>query len=164
MSPVADDVFTAWELRVSPIHGTGVFAVRGIKAGTQVLEYKGEKITKTESLRRSGVRRAANAEAPVFLFELDADFDLDGDVPDNPAKFMNHSCEENCEVVRTAGKLWIKALRDIVAGEELTFDYGFSPESFFEHKCRCGAKHCLGYIVARHARLKIRTLLARSKK
>src|SRR5438445_8660632 len=76
--------------RRSAIHGTGGFARRAIAAGTPVIEYVGEKITKAESLRHC----EANND---YIFTLDDEFDLDGNVPWNPARFLNHSCAPNCE-------------------------------------------------------------------
>lgn len=165
----------------SPIHGTGVFALQDLRAEARLLEYKGERISKAESARREESRNAAGAgaagvrggsarrpgtdagasTASVFLFEMDEETDLDGDIPDNPAKFINHSCDENCEVILADGRLWVFAKRDIPAGTELTFDYAFPFASFFEHPCCCGAAGCPGYIVARHERTKLRRLLMR---
>ncbi|MDR1817074.1 MAG: SET domain-containing protein-lysine N-methyltransferase [Puniceicoccales bacterium] len=171
-----------FEIHKSAIHGTGVFAVRDIAAGERIGEYKGERITKKESLRRAEARVYSNAagsatdsttgsaagddaasERKIFIFSLNRRFDLDGDVPENLLRFTNHSCDENCEVVLRRGHLWLVARRDIAAGEELTFDYGFSPAGFFEHPCRCGAAGCTGYIVAKPERTRLRILLARRR-
>ena len=127
--------------RQSQIHGTGGFAARDIPSGTRVIEYVGEKITKAESLRRC----EANNE---FIFCLDDTFDLDGSVDWNPARFLNHSCEPNCETVIEDGRVWIVANRDIKAGEELTFNYCYDLEDYREYPCLCGAPQCVGYIVA----------------
>lgn len=125
----------------SAIHGTGGFARMGIGAGTQVIEYTGEKIAKHESLRRC---EAGNE----YIFSLNAESDLDGHEPENPARFLNHSCEPNCEPERVGERIWIIAKRDIRAGEELTFNYGYDLQDYREHPCRCGAPGCAGYIVA----------------
>jgi SET domain-containing protein len=152
-------------VRSSPIHGTGVFAARDICAGERLLEYKGERISKSESARREAARRAENgAQAGVFLFVLDAETDIDGDTPENTARFLNHSCEENCEVIAEDRRLWICAKRDIPAGEELTFDYAFPLSAFLEHPCHCGAAGCAGFIVARGERRKIRRMRGRMGK
>lgn len=133
---------TEWvEFRPSPIHGTGAFARRDIPAGTRVLEYRGERISKAESRRRC----AANN---VYIFALDEEHDLDGNVPWNAARFLNHSCAPNCEAVHEDGRIWITALRDIARGEELTFNYGYDLEDYRQYPCRCGASNCVGYIVA----------------
>jgi SET domain-containing protein len=125
----------------SPIHGQGGFATGLLRQGARVTEYLGERITKAESLRRC---QAQN----WFIFGLDDEFDLDGNVAWNPARFLNHSCAPNCEAVCEEGRVWIVALRDILPGEEITFNYGFDLLDYDEHPCRCGATECVGYIVA----------------
>jgi len=125
----------------SAIHGTGGYARRDITSGTRVIEYVGEKITKAESLRRC-------EQDNQYIFTLDDEFDLDGNVPWNPARFINHSCAPNCEAELDEGRVWVLALRDIKAGEELTFNYGYDLEDYREHPCRCGVPECVGYIVA----------------
>jgi hypothetical protein len=125
----------------SPIHGTGGFARRAIPAGTRLIQYVGERISKAESLRRC----EANNE---YIFTVNDDCDLDGNVPWNPARFINHSCAPNCEAEWDEGRIWIVTLRDIAAGEELSFNYGYDLEDYREHPCRCGTPECVGYIVA----------------
>jgi SET domain-containing protein len=137
------------EFRASPIHGTGGFAAQDIAASSRVIEYVGRKIDKQES------RRQCQLHNP-FIFYLDSDTDLDGQVEWNPARFLNHSCSPNCEAERIDGGIWIVAKRDIRAGEEITFNYGYDLESFRDYPCRCGAPNCVGYIVAEefHSRLR----------
>ena len=127
--------------RSSLIHGTGGFARRDVGAGTRVIEYVGERITKAESLKRC----EADNE---YIFTLDDEHDLDGNVPWNPARFINHSCAPNCEAELDEGRVWIVALRDIKAGEELTFNYNYDLVDYRQHPCRCGAPVCVGYMVA----------------
>jgi len=128
-------------LKPSSIHGTGGFAKADIPAGSRVVEYVGEKITKAESVRRCELNNE-------YIFSLGDEFDLDGNVPSNPARFLNHSCAPNCEAELVEGRIWIVAKRDIGAGEELTFNYGYDLDGYKEHLCRCGAPDCVGYIVA----------------
>ena len=132
---------TMLQFRTSAIHGTGGFAAEPIRAGTLVIEYIGEKITKAESVLRC---EAENA----FIFELDDEWDIDGAVEWNSARFLNHSCAPNCDAELIDGHLWIVARRDIAAGEELTFNYGYDSEDYQEHPCACGAPECVGYVVA----------------
>ena len=127
--------------RRSRIDGAGGFARKDILAGTRAIEYVGAKITKAESLRRC---EASNA----CIFSLDGAHDLDGNAPWNPARFLNHSCAPNCEAKLADDRIWIVALRDIPAGEELSFNYGYDLQDYREHPCRCGAPECVGYIVA----------------
>jgi uncharacterized protein len=127
----------------SAIHGRGGFAAVDIPSGTPIIRYIGEKITKAESLRRC-------ENENEYIFELDATHDLDGNVEWNPARLINHSCAPNCEseLDEDKAEIWILALRDIRAGEELTFNYCYGLEDFEEHLCRCGAGDCVGYMVA----------------
>lgn len=125
----------------SAIHGTGGFANVDIVAGTRAIEYVGERITKAESLCRCESNNK-------YIFSLDETYNLDGNVPWNPARFLNHSCDPNCEAKPDGGCIWIVARRDIRAGEEITFNYGYDLEDYREHPCRCGVADCAGYIVA----------------
>ena len=129
------------EIRGSAIHGHGGFAVTDIPSGTLVLEYVGQRIDKAEALRRCEMDNR-------FIFCLDDEWDLDGDTPDNPARFVNHSCHPNCEAQGIAGQIWLVAVRPIRAGEEITFNYGYDLENCREHPCHCGAANCVGFIVA----------------
>jgi hypothetical protein len=128
-------------VRQSTIHGTGAFARRDLLQGAKVIEYVGEKISKGESARRID----ADNE---YIFTLDDEFDLDGKVAWNPARFINHSCTPNCEAEVDGHEVWIIALRDLRAGEELTFNYGYDLENYREYPCRCGAPECVGFMVA----------------
>ena len=85
---------------------------------------------------------------------------------ENPARFINHACDENCETAWNPRerRLEIRALRDLAAGEELSIDYGFGLAGFFEHPCRCGKKGCVGYIVARPLRPALLRKLAAARR
>lgn len=140
------------EIRKSPIHGQGVFASRKIRKGTRIIEYVGERIDKEESNRR-GLELFEESRktggASVYIFDLNKKWDLDGNKPYNDARLINHSCEPNCEMVNEDDHLWLHSLRDILPGEEITFDYGYDIEHFLDHPCRCGTPACVGYIVSR---------------
>jgi SET domain-containing protein len=129
------------ELRPSPIHGSGAFALQAIPAGTRIIEYLGERIAKAESLRRC-------AGGNHGIFHLDDQWDVDGNGEKNPARFLNHSCAPNCHAEGLDGGVWILAQRDIARGEELSFNYGYDLCELEEHPCRCGANQCVRYIVA----------------
>lgn len=146
----------------SPIHGKGLYARCDIPDGTRVIEYVGEKITKAEAERREQRRRAAQqrgAEAGVSIFQLNGRYDLDGRVPGNVARLMNHSCQPNCRADNIRGRIWLVARRDILAGEELSFDYGYALEHWALHPCRCGKPRCAGYIVGAAQRWRLRRKL-----
>lgn len=140
------------EVRGSAIHGRGVYATTFIPKETKIIEYVGELIDKEESERR-GVSQHAKSlqtgDAAVYIFTLSWKYDIDGDVPWNTARLINHSCNPNCEAWIDGQKIYIHSLCDINAGEELTFDYGFDVDCYEDHPCLCGKDGCIGYIVGR---------------
>ena len=140
-NPGESSVADGLRFAASAIHGTGVFATRAFAAGEQVLEYVGEGISQEESRRRG---EAENG----FIFRLDEERDLDGNVDWNPARFVNHSCTPNCDAENADGRIFIVARRDIAAGEEITFNYGYDLDDYREYPCRCGSPECVGYMVA----------------
>jgi len=155
------------EVRDSPIHGRGIYASRDIPSGTRIIEYEGERITKAESERRDearAARAAAGGDPCVYIFEINKRHDLDGHMAWNTARLINHSCDPNCESEKVRGHIWISARRDIKQGEELSFDYGFDVENWQEHPCRCGAKRCVGYIVAKSHRWRLKKRIAKQRR
>jgi len=133
----------------SQIDRQGLFATTDIPQGTRIIEYLGEKITKDES-----ARRLANYNTYIFHlnyhYDIDGDtYDIDGDTLANTARYINHSCDPNCAVETTTETIWIVALRDIQAGEELSFNYGYDAREYEKFPCHCGARNCCGYILGR---------------
>lgn len=152
--------------RRSGVHGSGVFAREFIAKGERVIEYVGERISKTEGLRREDLRLArlaAGGDGCVYVFEVTKRHDLDGDVPWNPARHINHSCAPNCESDIIRGRVWILARRDIAAGEELNYDYGFDYGEAWNHPCVCGADECATYIVTSTQRWRVRKKVASTR-
>ena len=145
-----------YEVKPSTIHGTGVFARCDIPADTVILEYLGERLTKDESDRR---RVAGN----FFVFIVTDEFDIDGTVDWNPARFINHSCAPNCGAWMEDERIWISAARDLRAGEELSFNYGYDLTDYEDHVCQCGAKECLGFMVAAEHMEEVRHREARKR-
>lgn len=140
------------EVRNSSIHGRGVYATCDIAKGDNIIEYIGELIDKDESARRANAqaaRAAKHGDAAVYIFTINDSYDLDGNLPWNTARLINHSCEPNCEAWIDGKRIHIHALRRIKKGEELSFDYGFDVETWEDHPCRCGKKACVGHIVSR---------------
>ncbi len=139
-------------VRHSTIHGRGVFAKKTIPKGTRIIEYVGEKISKSEAERRAVIpldrHKQDQTYGAVYLFELNKKHDIDGNVPYNTARHINHSCEPNAETEIICGKIWIIALRAIMKGEEITYNYSYSYEDYHEHRCYCQSQKCVGYIVA----------------
>ncbi len=154
------------EVRGSGIHGSGVCATRFIPKETQIIEYLGEWIDKRESERRGQAQHAKSldsGDAAVYIFTLSKNYDIDGNVPWNTARLINHSCSPNCEAWIIGRKIFIYSLRDIQPGEELAFDYGFDVECYEDHPCRCGAENCVGYIVSRSQWDELKKRLAETK-
>ena len=138
-------------LRRSGIHGRGVYARVDIPAGTRIIEYTGEHISNTEADRRYDDENMPRHH--TFLFILNSRTCIDAAVGGNIARFINHSCDPNCVALIEGQHIWIDALRDIRAGEELGYDYeyDFMPEYTVEdlefYGCRCGSPLCRGTIV-----------------
>ena len=155
------------ESRDSPIHGKGVYARELIPRDVRLVEYTGEKITKVEAKKREEqrlVRERKGKDSSVYIFDLNQRFDLDGRSSRNVARLINHSCEPNCRAEKIRGRIWIIARREIAAGDELTFDYGFPYKQWSQHLCRCGSKSCVGYIVTTEQRWRVRRLLKEKRK
>jgi hypothetical protein len=139
----------------SRIHGRGVYAARRIRAGERIIEYKGELITWKEADRRPP--SDPNDPHHTFFFALsDGKHVIDAAVGGNAARWINHSCDPNCETEEDEDgrRVFIQALRDIRAGEELFYDYGLivderiTPTLKRQHACHCGAKNCRGTMLA----------------
>ena len=139
------------EVRGSSIQGRGVFTRASISPGVRIIEYVGEIISAEEADRRYDDHRMERHQ--TYLFSLDDGRCIDGQVGGNMARFINHSCEPNCEAVEIEGHIWIQASRPIDAGEELTYDYAYEWQEGDEahagfYACRCGAPQCRGTILA----------------
>ena len=136
------------EVRDSRLHGLGVFAARRIPGGTRVIEYLGERVSHREADRRYGHKDAGDNH--TFLFIVDSHTVIDAGVDGNEARFMNHSCEPNCESLIENQRVYIDAIRTIGAGEELTYDYQIQrdaddpPDIDAIFACRCGLPGCRG--------------------
>lgn len=140
------------QTRRSGVHGKGVFALTDIAEGETLIEYKGEVISWKEALRRHP--HDPSQPQHTFYFHIDDGHVIDGRVQGNAARWINHSCEPNCEADETGGRVFIKALRNIHAGEELNYDYGliidepYTPALLAEFPCWCGADSCRGTLLS----------------
>ncbi len=122
----------------SHISGKGLFAAQEIKKGTRIIRYIGSKIPKGESVERL-------AQGNAYIFSFNDRYDIDGKTLKNKARYINHSCDPNCDVLITKRSIWIIALRNIQEGEDLSYNYGLTAR---QYACTCGAKKCCGYILA----------------
>lgn len=145
-------------LQDSPIHGRGVYAARDIPKETAVIQYIGDIITKAESDQRAEkVRLKAEKKGTgaVYIFTVNDKHDIDGNVARNHARYINHACVTNCEAVNIDDEIWIETTRKIKKGEELYYDYGFDYGGWEEHRCLCGSKKCVGFIVDKKHRARM---------
>ena len=136
----------------SKIHGRGVVATRDIAAGERLVEYVGEVITSSEADRRYPYDESKPHH--TFLFAVNSRKIIDASHHGNVARWINHSCDPNCEAVVEKGRVFIYSLRDIEKGEELAYDYWFvldephTKQLKAQYPCRCGSKKCRGTILA----------------
>jgi SET domain-containing protein len=142
-----------FEIRKSPMQGLGAFATRAIPAGVRLVEYGGERLTPAQAEAR--YPDGEDARHHTFLFAIDDDVVVDAAVDDYVAKWINHSCEPNCDAVIDDGRIWIETIRPIKPGEELAYDYAYvlperhTPAAKRRFPCNCGSKRCRGTILAR---------------
>lgn len=142
-----------FEIRSSPMQGLGAFASEFIPEGVRLIEYAGERLTPDQADERypdiEGERHH------TFLFAIDDDVVIDAAVNGNEARFINHSCDPNCDAVIEDGRIWIETIRDIAPGEELAYDYAYvlderhSPAAKRRFPCHCEAATCRGTILAK---------------
>jgi len=134
-------------------NGKGLYAIANIKKGTKIIDYLGKIITK----KQTEISNKFDNSKPIYLFNLNNRYDLDGDVSWNVARLINHSCSNNCDYEGKGLKLWVRTIKDIKKGEELTCDYGFSfDKDYKQFPCKCRSRHCCGYIVRQGSRWRIK--------
>ncbi len=121
-------------IRSSAIHAAGCYTTGPIRKGTQVVEYTGPRITK-----EIADEKYENSPTTYLFGVGDGSTVIDGH---GTAMFINHSCDPNCETEEIDGRVWIMAIRNIAAGEELTYDYYLYDGDEDEARCNCGAENC----------------------
>lgn len=140
------------QVRRSGVHGKGVFAVTDLAEGEAIIEYVGEIIT----WEAAQARHPHDPSDPnhTFYFHIDEQHVIDALVGGNSSRWINHSCDPNCEADEVDGRIFIKALRNIAAGEELHYDYGliiderYTPKLKAEYPCWCGSASCRQTLLA----------------
>src|SRR4029078_3534749 len=126
-------------------------ATRHIPAGVRLIEYAGERLTPTEADAR--YPDVGGEGHPTFPFSIDADVVIVAAVGGNAARFINHSCDPNCDAVIEDGRIWIETIRDIEPGEARAYDYAYvlkerhTPAAKRRYPCTCGARNCRGSIL-----------------
>ena len=154
-----------YEVRRSRIQGRGAFALRPIRKGQRIDQYIGQHISHEEADRRYDDN---DGRHHTFLFVLDEDTVIDARYGGNDARYLNHSCDPNCESLIEDDKVWIKAIKAIKPETELVYDYRFEWQDEFEpedvryYACRCGTAKCRGTIllVPRYLKATVRKWLA----
>jgi hypothetical protein len=144
----SSDAVPMYRVRRSTIHGTGAFASTDIKKGTRIAEYVGDRISHAEADRRYADK--TDDDNHTFLFTVDNRVVIDGGVGGNEARYINHSCDPNCETVIEDRKVFIEAIKSIKKGDELGYDYLIErddddpPDVDVIWACRCGSPKCRG--------------------
>ena len=156
-------------VRRSRIQGRGVFARRDIASGTRVVEYTGARITHDQA-DELYPDDDADGNHHTFLFAVDDRLVIDARTGGNEARFINHSCDPNCEVTITRRRVFIDALRDIAKGDEILYDYWYVTDDSYTlgqlrkiYPCRCGSLECRGTL-ARPPRRRAEKSRAASKR
>jgi len=141
-------------LHRSKIHGNGVAVIKPLKKGEEIVEYTGKIRTHDAVDDDYGDKD----DGHTFLFTLNDEFVIDGNIHGNIARWINHGCDPNCEAFivedpegdKRKDRVVICAKRNIIVGEELTYDYdievdeAITPEEKKLWACRCGAPNCKG--------------------
>lgn len=136
----------------SLIQGKGLFSKRKIPKGTRIIEYTGERVPVARILAEI----AEGKPASLYTFRLTESTVIDGARNGNEARLINHSCEPNCEAYLFDAQMYIYAMREIVRGEELSFDYQLTPAikgttkkaNTEAYACRCGSLSCRGTMLS----------------
>ncbi|MCC6319294.1 MAG: SET domain-containing protein-lysine N-methyltransferase [Gemmatimonadaceae bacterium] len=138
-------------VRKSSIQGRGGYATRDIRKGERIVEYLGERISWAEADRRYDDTKVKRHH--TFLFTVNKRTIIDAAFDGNDARFINHSCDPNCEAVDEQNRIFIEAIKPIRKGEELSYDYSYSrdkdttEEDEALYVCRCGTAKCRGTIL-----------------
>ena len=145
-------------VRPAPAHGLGVFATRDIPAGTRVAEYTGDRISHAEAARRYDDEGMEDVH--TLLYTVDRRTVIDGATGDGVARYVNHSCEPNCDAFLEDGRIFLETIRPVTTGTELTYDYRLRrpqplPRDWRRrYACCCGMPRCRGTMLIRPPRLR----------
>ena len=140
------------EVRKSGVHGRGVYAKGRIRKGARIIEYKGRRVPWKEAQKAPPL----DPKRPyhTMLFSLDNGDVIDAAVGGNDARWINHSCDPNCETYEEEDRIFVHALRGLQQGEELFYDYKMIPAERRtkklekEYGCLCGTAKCRGTMLA----------------
>jgi SET domain-containing protein len=134
------------KVTASGVHGRGVYAKNFIPAGTRIIEYTGRRIAWEEAEDNEN-------DSHTFIFGLEGGKVINAAIGGNEARWINHSCDPNCEAILEKGRVFIDATRDIERGEELFYDYSLEIDEPITEKakkayaCLCGSPNCRGTLL-----------------
>jgi len=140
-------------IRSSSIHAAGCYTTRPIRKGVRVCEYDGPRMSKAVADARYEDRFV------TYLFACGGNTVIDGF---GTPMFFNHCCNPNCETEDDNGRIFISTMRDIAAGEELTYEYNLYDSDEDTQDCYCGASNCRGTMFS-DLELKRRARIARKR-
>lgn len=151
----------AFVVKQSKIAGKGGFATRPIAKGERLMEYLGERVShRVADARYDDYSKRTHH---TFLFAVNRNVVIDAAVKGNEARFLNHSCDPNCEAVIERSRVFIDAIRDIRKGDELFYDYAFTRDGSETEEeeqglygCKCGTRKCRGTILAPLSKAELR--------
>ena len=135
------------EVRQSGVHGRGVYATQFISEGTRIIEYTGQRVAWEAAPDDDN-------DPHTFNFGLENGEVINAEIGGNDARWINHSCDPNCEAIEEDDRIFIYAMRDIEPGEELFYDYAMEIDEPITEKskkkfaCRCGSSNCRGTMLA----------------
>jgi uncharacterized protein len=147
MPPPIQDASPPLKVRSSGVHGRGVYATEPISKGTRIIEYTGQRISWEETADDED-------DSHTFIFGLANGEVINPEVGGNEARWINHSCDPNCEAFEEDDRIFIYAKRDITSGEELSYDYALeidepiTKKAMKEFECLCGSQRCRGTMLA----------------
>jgi len=135
------------EVRESGVHGRGVYATQLISQGTRIIEYTGQRVSWEAAPDDDN-------DPHTFNFGLENGEVINAEIGGNDARWINHSCDPNCEAIEEDDSIFIYAMRDIQPGEELFYDYAMEIDEPITEKskkkfaCHCGRSNCRGTMLA----------------
>jgi len=122
--------------------GLGLFATAPIAKGALIVEYSGRRIP-TWQAREREARTGCR-----YMFEVNSRWTVDGSTRRNIGRYANHSCRPNAESALAKGKVMLRAIKAIAAGEEITYDYGREYFDLFIKAKGCRCAKCVAAGVA----------------
>jgi len=135
------------EVRESAVHGRGVYATQFIPEGTRIIEYTGQRVSWEAAPDDENAPHTIN----IGLENVEV---INPEIGGNDARWINHCCDPSGQAIEEDNRIFIYAMRDIEAGDELFYDYAMEIDepitegSKRKFACHCGASNCRGTMLA----------------